>query len=170
MISRRAPHSLQLSSIASPILPILACSIINFSLENGLCGEAAVAYVLLGLFRMGLGKYDEVPYYTRIVLAVLDSSPSSSSTVRRARAICYSFLSILHFPFKETHVLMRTGANEALRSGDSASGYEYLRFICTLSVFAGDKLSTVLDSINNVISHMVSRSKLPLPKVMARRI
>ena len=156
----RACNSLQPILTASPILPILACSIIDYSLKNGLCGESCCAYILLSNYRMSMGKYDETPYYTRIVLAVLDSSPLISATIRRARILCYGHLSILHFPFKETEVLLRTTANEALRSGDTENAYESLRFISALSVFTGEKLSTVLVSINNVISHMVGPMRL----------
>ena len=121
-------------------------------------------YILLSNYRMSLGKYDEAPYYTRIVLAVLDSSPSISATIRRARIVCYTYVSILHFPFKETESLLRTTASEALQSGDAEHAYESLRFTSSLSVFTGEKLSTVLVSINNVISQMVG--PIRLAKVM----
>ena len=59
---------------ASPFLPLVACAMVNYSLQNGVVEESATAFAVFGYFKIFLEKnFKEGKWWGEMALGVLDS-------------------------------------------------------------------------------------------------
>ncbi len=84
---------------ASPYMPLVACAVINYSLQNGICDEAASAFFLFGYFKVSDGKYEEGCYWGNVVLKIVEAWKTRATL--QADVMCAFFLNLYYCPFKE---------------------------------------------------------------------
>ena len=94
-------------------------------------------------------------HYAHVANTILDTNMASQAA-RRARMICYMFLSIPFFSLQGTAKNLMNLRDKSIKMGDTETALYCHSFSTKVSLYVGHRLSVINDIIKDLLLSMVS--------------
>lgn len=147
--------------MASPLYFAMkvACETIRYCLQNGaFCEESASAFVIIAGFHITVGQpFDQAHHWASIAKNIVEKS-KADYIVLRAGIKLYGFVWFWFIPLQESADLLQELYETSLRLGEMESAYLAFSLGLRFSIFRGERLSILSQSIGKQLQSMVSTS------------
>ncbi|KAL7539299.1 hypothetical protein ACHAXR_009167 [Thalassiosira sp. AJA248-18] len=123
--------------------PLLACRMIDISLEHGYCCDSVMGFAAFSLSQLNiLQDIDEAYKWAKIALSISENF-SAQALLLKLKCLFYTFTSVWKEPIQATCVALSKTHQDLLLVGDvelaSVANFNY----CRQSLFTGKELATV---------------------------
>jgi len=167
---------------SSHYLPLIGCAAVNYSLQNGICEESAIGFLILGYFKASLeGKYEEGRYWMCVVYKIIENAGDKCtnleslnkigpSAISRVDIMATMFLNFFYCPLKQSAFRLLKLYQKVMAIGDIESSFYALHFSLILSFHSGEKLPLISNSTQELIKSMLKHSKEGAKMAMLNKI
>jgi len=139
---------------SSPYLPLVACAMVKYSLQNGVCEESATAFVVYGYFKIFVQEnFEEGRRWGDIALKILDSNLAFTPMT------LYGFLLFWFIPHQKVANVLIDTYEAGMSVGDVDGAMYALCVSMRFSFFGGVNLSLLSQSYVKALKQMVKFCK-----------